>query len=595
MFKPDRKGLDYFQLVRRAARLAPQTGSQPLRVALLGDVSTQHWVPILRVLLADHGFDACFYEAGYDTVNTETLDPDSGLFTFEPHVICILQSTQMLRTRFHLSPDDRPGFAATRARQIQGVWDAIRARSGASIVQSTFVVPYERPFGNFDFAVSDTLQHTVTELNREIKLLARQATGVFINDIDYVAAWLGRARFIDEKLWALSKSLCALDCLPDVAQNMVDIAMATQGRVVKCVVLDLDNTLWGGVVGDDGIDGIELGASDETGAFRDLQLHLKDLKRRGIILAVCSKNEEINARRVFREHPGMVLREEDITVFVANWEDKATNIRLIRERLNISFDSMVFLDDNPFERNLVRQLIPEIHVPELPEDPGLYLRAISELNLFETASFSQLDSLRAEAYRDQAKREDERSRFVSLDDYLQSLGTIADVETFSPGNLPRIAQLIQRSNQFNLTTRRHTQADCEAMMRDESQFHSFSISVRDRFGDFGLINIVILRQADRVLEIDSFIMSCRVLQRGVEQLAMNRIFGHARKTGCRSVVGRYLPTAKNAMVRNFYDRFGFSRIATEDSGAASYSLEVEAYVPREVFIREAGEPRAEAV
>ena len=203
-----------------------------------------------------------------------------------------------------------------------------------------------------------------------------------INDIDCIAGWVGRRHFLDEKLWGLAKSLCALEFLPDVAQNIVDISLASAGRSIKCVVLDLDNTLWGGVVGDDGLEGIGLGDLDEDGAFRSFQLYLRELSARGIVLAVCSKNNDSVAREVFQKHPGMVLKEEHIAVFLANWDDKAANIRRIRETLNIGFDTMVFLDDNPFERNLVRQLIPEIIVPELPEDPALYVRAVSELNLF---------------------------------------------------------------------------------------------------------------------------------------------------------------------------------------------------------------------
>jgi FkbH-like protein len=593
MFKSDLTSLDYFELVKRAKALS-STGCKPLRIALLGDVSTQHLVPLLRVLLAEHGFEAQIYEAGYDTVEVEALDPSSGLFGFDPQVVCILQSTQKLRSAFHQWPGDRGRFPGTRARDIQGVWNAIRERSGASIVQSTFVVPYDRPFGNYDYAVNDSLHHAALELNRELKLLARDGNGIFVNDIDYVAAWVGRRQFVDEKLWALSKSICALEFLPEVAQNIVDIVVATQGRAIKCVVLDLDNTLWGGVIGDDGLDGIEIGASDETGAFRNFQLYLKELGRRGIILAVCSKNDEGNARRVFREHPGMVLRETDIAVFVANWNDKASNIRLIREKLNIGFDSMVFLDDSAFERNLVRQLIPEIVVPELPEDPSLYVRAVTELNLFETASFSLVDTFRGVLYLDQTKRDEERAHFGSLDDYLKSLETTAEVERFTPKNLPRIAQLIQRSNQFNLTTRRYSQADCETLMRDEARCYPFSISVHDRFGDFGLINIVILRHLGVTLEIDSFIMSCRVLQRGVEQLAMNRIFEYACRIGARSVVGRYIPSAKNAMVKAFYERFRFAPIESSETEGVSYSLDVEAYETKEVFIRDANAQPREA-
>ncbi|HET6413604.1 MAG TPA: HAD-IIIC family phosphatase [Anaeromyxobacter sp.] len=586
MLKPDRSELDYLELLRKAKRLPPPTG-QRLKLALLGDVSTQHLVPLLRALFASNGVEAEVYEAGFDTVELEALDPASGLYAFGADVVAILQSSVKLKSIYFASQGDRSGFAHERATRVEEVWKAIRARSGAHIVQSTFVLPYERPFGNYGAEVPDTVVGMVSEVNREICLRARENPGVLINDLDYLAAWVGRRHFIDEKLWTLSKSLCALELLPDVAQNIVDIALAARGRVAKCVILDLDNTLWGGVVGDDGLEGIELGENDESGAFRSFQLFLRELSRRGIILAVCSKNEDAVARRVFREHPGMVLREEDIAVFVANWEDKATNIRRIRDKLNIGLDSMVFLDDNPFERNLVRQMVPEVIVPELPEDPGLFVRAISELNLFEAASRSALDAQRGALYRDQEKREAERSRFENLDEYLKSLETMARVARFEQPDLPRISQLLQRSNQFNLTTRRYSEAECAGMMRDLENCFPFSITVRDRFGDFGLINVVILRRAGSALEVDTFLMSCRVLQRGVEQLAMNKVFELARRSGCEAVLGRYIPSAKNAMVKDFYQRFGFHQVATTPGAeGTAWRLDVDEYVPREVHIGE---------
>jgi FkbH-like protein len=281
----------------------------------------------------------------------------------------------------------------------------------------------------------------------------------------------------------------------------------------------------------------------------------------------------------------MVLKEEHIAVFVANWEDKATNIARIRETLNIGYDSMVFLDDNPFERNLVRQMIPQNCVPELPEDPALYVRAVSELNLFETSSASALDAQRTAMYQDQAKREEERKKVGNLEDYLRSLETTVIFSRFEPQNLSRIAQLIQRSNQFNLTTRRYSESQCEAVMRNQGEFFPFSINVQDRFGDFGLVNVAILRNRGKILEIDVFLMSCRVLQRGVEQFAMNKIFEHAKQGGFESVLGRYIPTAKNVMVKDFFAQFGFEE-STDAAEGTEWRLETSRYVPREVFIFE---------
>jgi FkbH-like protein len=593
MLKNDRSELDYAQLVKKARRLDSTAGPK-LKVALLGDVSTQHLIPLLRVLFAGNGVDIEIYEAGFDTVEVETLDPGSKLYAFEPQAVVILQSAVKLKNRFYHASGDRRSFAQSQANEIEAVWNVIRTHTPAVILQSTFVVPYERPCGNFGRLVDDDLCGTVGELNRELCLRARQRPSVLINDVDYIASWVGRRHFLDEKLWGLAKSLCALEFLPEVAQNIVDICLASIGRAVKCVVLDLDNTLWGGVVGDDGMEGIGLGDLDEDGAFRFFQLYLLELSRRGIVLAVCSKNNEAVAREVFQKHPGMVLKEEHIAVFAVNWEDKATNIKRIRETLNIGFDTMVFLDDNPFERNLVRQLLPQVIVPELPEDPALYVRAISELNLFETAAQSSLDSGRTALYRDQQKREAESGKFATLDDYLQSLKTTACCQRFGPATLGRIAQLIQRSNQFNLTTRRYSEAECKAMMESTEHYFPFTISVQDRFGDFGLINVVILRgrPADRLLEIDTFLMSCRVLQRGVEQLAMNKIFDYARQGGYESVVGQYIPTQKNMMVKSFFEQFGFHQTAISPGGATEWRLEPAEYIPRKVFI---DEPAAETI
>jgi FkbH-like protein len=587
VLKPNRAGLDYYELVRKAKRLPGGNGPK-LRVALLADVSTQHLVPLLRALFADNGFDAEIYEAGFDTVQLEAFNPQSGLYTFAPQVVVVLQSVMKLKQLYYDFAGERTSFAVTQAGEIERVWEAIQSRLQVPLIQSTFALPYERPFGNFGLKVPGDLQGAVHDLNREICLRARSHASVFICDIDHIAGWHGRRNFFDEKLWALAKPLCALAILPDVAQALVDITLASVGRALKCVVLDLDNTLWGGVVGDDGLEGIGLGDLDDGGAFRSFQLYLRELWRRGILLTVCSKNNEAIARSVFQQHPDMVLREEHIAVFVANWDDKATNIARIRERLNIGYDAMVFLDDNPFERNLVRQLIPAILVPDLPEDPSQYVRAVSELNLFESAGYSALDAERTSMYQVQEQRDAELKRFGDITSYLQSLETTALLVPFEPRNLSRIAQLIQRSNQFNLTTRRYSEAQCRAAMTDDGNCTTFSVTVRDRFGDFGLVLVAILKRAGaEVLEIDTFLMSCRVLQRGVEQFAMNRIFELARQGNYRRVLGRYIPTAKNVMVEGFYRQFEFVETPDDSGEGTLWCLEVERYVPREVFIREA--------
>jgi FkbH-like protein len=325
------------------------------------------------------------------------------------------------------------------------------------------------------------------------------------------------------------------------------------------VILDLDNTLWGGIIGDDGLENIQIGSLGIGKAFTEFQYWLKKLKNRGIILAVCSKNTEAIAKEPFEKHPDMVLRLEDIAVFVANWDNKADNIRRIQSTLNIGFDSMVFLDDNPFERNIVRENITGITVPELPEDPAEYLEFLYTLNLFETvSSASAEDAERTKLYQVQAERAAQQMAFTNEEDYLKSLDMTSLVEPFNKFNTPRVAQLSQRSNQFNLRTVRYNEAEISALANDKN-FFSHTFTLEDKFGDNGLICIIILKAQDTdTLFIDTWLMSCRVLKRGMENFTLNTIVKTAKKNGYKYLCGEYLPTAKNEMVKDHYQNLGFS-------------------------------------
>ena len=344
-----------------------------------------------------------------------------------------------------------------------------------------------------------------------------------------------------------------------MAKSVVDIVKALSGNIRKCVIFDLDNTIWGGVIGDDGMENIQIGELGMGHAFDALQRWLKELKQRGIILAACSKNEEDAAKQPFQEHPDMTLRLEDIAVFVANWENKVDNIKYIQQALSIGFDSMVFLDDNPFERNLVRELLPAVTVPELPEDPSLFVSYLCSLNLFETASFSEEDLQRTKQYQEEVTRGNFQKAFTSIDDYLSSLGMISVVKAFDDFSVPRVAQLTQRSNQFNLRTVRYTEAEIDRM-RNSDEFVTLSFQLEDKFGDYGLIGLIILRKLKKGMAfIDTWIMSCRVLKRGMEEFIVNRMTKEARRVGIERLVGEYLPTAKNRMVKDLYPQMGFAQ------------------------------------
>ena len=337
------------------------------------------------------------------------------------------------------------------------------------------------------------------------------------------------------------------------------------------------------MIGDDGIEGIQLGHGLGVGkAFTEFQMWIKKLRQRGIIICVASKNNEETAKEPFEKHPDMILKLDDIAVFQANWETKVDNIRTIQSILNIGFDSMVFLDDNPFERNIVREHIKGITVPELPEDPGDYLEYLYSLNLFETASYSSADKDRTKQYQVEAKRVSLSKTFTNEADFLKSLNMVSTVSGFTKFNTPRIAQLSQRSNQFNLRTVRYTEADITALA-DNPDVIDLSFTLEDKFGDNGLIAVIIMKRLDAdTLFIDTWFMSCRVLKRGMENFTLNIMTEKAKAAGYKRIIGEYLPTAKNKMVENHYSDLGFNKI--EGTETAQYELDVESYQPRECYI-----------
>ncbi len=584
MLSKNTPDLDYSRLVMASRKLKTRPEFPQRRIALIGDAATQFFVPLLRALFHDNGVTVALYEGHFDAIDLEVLDSGSALYQFKPDLIVIVNSTQSLRFKYFHRSGSGETFLQETADHMADIWEAIHRHSRANIIQFNFVPPYERFFGNFDQAVAGSLSSVVQSLNNALAAAVRRRNYVFIADAAAIAASVGTRHWFDERLWAGSKTYCAPEYLPLVAQNIVEIALSQMGRTVKCIVLDLDNTLWGGVIGDDGPDGIQINAHGEGETFYHFQCFLREMKRRGIILAVCSKNDHAVALRAFTENQEMVLKEEDISVFVVNWDNKADNIRKVRDILDIGLDSMVFLDDNPFERNLVREFVPEVIVPELPEDPADYVRAVCELNLFEVNTFSAEDSMRGEQYRQEAQRRITADQYTDINDYLKSLEMKIEVARFDSFHLSRIAQLIQRSNQFNLTTRRHSQADCEAMAADENGCIPLYARLSDRFGDHGLISVVVARPQGEEMVISDWLMSCRVLSRGVEQYLMNRIFAEAEQRGLRRVTGEYIPSAKNAMVRDFFSRFGFEKISEEENGHTYWALGVDQYEAKAVHI-----------
>ena len=552
--------LDYtsFQTLYRLYKSLPaQTALGISKVAVLGGMTTSKLAMAVELAYFSVGGRVESFETDYGTYRQDILDPGSALYEQKPNTIFLATCWRDLVYRPTLESD-----AAEVQRLVEvelahwlNLWRTAHDHLGCQIIQNNFDRPAWRQLNNHDSRHPGGLGRYLNLLNQA--LADRAPPYVIIHDLDDLSASVGRNVWGDERLYHHAKMPCPAESLVNYGFSVASLLAAQSGLTKKCLVLDLDNTLWGGVIGDDGMGGIHLGQGDGEGeAFLAFQRYAKALKRRGILLAVCSKNTEHVAKAVFESHPEMVLRLDDISCFMANWNDKASNLREIARRLNIGLNSLVFADDNPAERALVRQLAPEVAVPELPPDPADYIQAIEQHRYFQVTSLGREDLQRAEYYRANAEREELRGGAENIDDYLASLDMVAAIAPVDEVSLERTAQLINKSNQFNLTTRRRTTAEVSALLADPRWF-TCTISLRDRFGDNGLISVLLARVDGDALAVDTWLMSCRVLKRSVETLLHNYLCGWALQHGVRRIRGEYIATAKNGIVKDHYANLGF--------------------------------------
>lgn len=552
--------------LKQLKRLLKQdhTNLPSVKVALVGDTATQLLATAVRGAAVDMGFNIDLYEADYNQIEQQFLDPGSDLHHSDAQWIVLFQAThQLAALHAAMSPADRNMLAQQRLDFVESIVSDV-AWAGRRILCLNYPEIDDTVYGNYANQVESSLLWQTRMLNVGLMQLAARYDNLSIVDIAAVQAQVGRNQMFAPSVYVSTEMVLSIDALPLVAYRIVETIAAQRGTFHKCLILDLDNTLWGGVIGDDGIEGIQLGHGLGIGrAFTDLQLWAKKLQQRGIILCIVSKNDEAVAKQPFLNHPDMVLRLDDIAVFIANWQTKVDNIRAIQQVLNIGFDSMVFLDDNPFERAIVREHIPGITVPELPEDPAEYLEYLYSLNLFETASASEVDNKRTRQYQQEAQRMQLKSTFANEHEFLESLGMQATVEPFNTFNTPRVAQLTQRSNQFNLRTVRYSEDDIKQLAQ-APEVIDMAFSLKDRFGDHGLIAVVVMRPIDaESLLVDTWLMSCRVLKRGMECFTLNQMVEAARSRGYKRIVGEYLPTPKNGMVANHYPELGFQPLETD--------------------------------
>ena len=573
-----------FKELKKSLKRDNLTGFQSVKVALIGDTATQFLATAICGIGIERGYNINLFEAEYNQVERQFLDPTSELYKFNSDIIVVFQSTHKLGEKHSmLNHEQQENLADERISFVASICEN-SALASKKIIYFNYPEIEDTVFGSYANKITSSFTYQIRKLNMGLMNLAQQYPNLFICDIAGLQNKMGRNMMFSTNIYVSTEMVLSIDALPYVASRLMDIVCAIYGQFKKCLILDLDNTIWGGVIGDDGIEGIQLGHGLGIGkAFTEFQMWIKKLKQRGIIICVASKNNEGTAKEPFEKHPDMVLKLEDIAVFQANWETKVDNIRTIQSILNIGFDSMVFLDDNPFERNMVRENINGITVPELPEDPGDYLEYLYSINLFETASYSSADKDRTKQYQVEAKRISLSKTFTNEADFLKSLNMVSTVCGFTKFNTPRVAQLSQRSNQFNLRTIRYTETEIAALAENPDVI-DLSFTLEDKFGDNGLIAVVIMKKLDaETLFVDTWFMSCRVLKRGMENFTLNMIVERAKTAGYKRIIGEYLPTPKNIMVQNHYLGLGFTKINGVNTD--QFKLNVDTYKPRECYIK----------
>lgn len=571
----------------RARVAAPPAGlaTKPVRLAVLGSATLTHLLPAIRVGGLRRGIWIDTYEGDFGQYMQELAEPPAALRDFAPTAILLALDAHHLTAGLSagMSAADADAAIAAALDRIRLAWRQARDTFRCPVIHQA-ALPLHLPLlGHNEHRLPGSPARALARLNAALRDAA-DADGVDILALDERAALDGLLAWHKPALWHHAKQEVSPAAAPLYGDLLARLLAAQQGRAAKCLVLDLDNTLWGGVIGDDGLEGIALGQGSPLGeAFVAVQRHARDLTQRGVILAVCSKNDEANALEPFDKHPDMLLRRADIAAFVANWSDKPGNLRAIAAELNIGLDALVFLDDNPMERDLVRRELPMVAVPELSDDPTDYPRTLADAGYFEGLSVTAEDRARAAQYQGNKQREALKASATDLPSYLRGLEMQLVWQRFDRLGLQRIVQLINKSNQFNLTTRRYAEADVLAVMDDPAAF-GLQLRLLDRFGDNGVIAIVIGRMRGTACEIDTWLMSCRVLGRQVEPTTLNLVAAEAARLGAKRLVGVYVPTKKNGMVKDHYARLGFTVMEQGADGGSRAVLDLASFVPAETFI-----------
>ncbi|MCA1592644.1 MAG: HAD-IIIC family phosphatase [Acidobacteria bacterium] len=564
-------------VVARYEKLRGRVPLLPYRLAVLRSFTVEPLMPLLRAACFVAGVDLSVHVGEFNAYAQELLGPNSPLDEFEADAAVLAVQTRdvapdLWRDFADLKADEREAIAVRVAGGFRDWVRAFRERSRAHLIIHTLEEPTAPSQSILDAQDAGGQAAVVRRINDELRRFAAEQSGVYVLDYDALVARHGRALWHDERKWLAARLPFAASSLSHAVAEWMRFIHPLTGKIAKALAVDLDNTLWGGVVGEDGLAGLRLGAEYPGAAYLELQRTLLDLQRRGILLCVCSKNNPEDALEALAKHPGMLLRPRHFAAVRVNWKDKADNLREIARELNIGTDALAFLDDNPFEREHVRAELPEVTVIELPDDPLRFAQAVRDCPVFERLSLSTEDRERGSYYVAERERANLGRRRPTREDFYRNLRQEAEVAPVTPLTLRRVAQLTQKTNQFNLTTRRYTEQQIEEMS-ERAGWHVLALGLRDRFGDNGLVGVAIVRECADAWEIDTFLLSCRVIGRTVETALLSDLTERARARGAKNIQGRFFPTKKNAPAVNFYPAHGFS-LVEENEGGSLWALDL---------------------
>ncbi len=544
------------------------------KIAILGGSTTAEIRDILELFLLDMGIEPRFYESEYNRYWQDVMFDEPALHDFQPDLIYIHTTSRNIPSFPEISdtPEDIERNLKETFETFHRMWQKIADCYHCPVIQNNFERPSYRLMGNRDIYDLHGRSNFIARLNMKFYEYAQGHQNFFINDIDFLSACFGLEKWHDPWFWYMYKLSPALPAVPDLAFSIANIIKSVYGKNKKALVLDLDNTLWGGIVGEDGAEGIEIGQETPSGQlYSEFQSYIKAQKDLGTLLTVDSKNDPENALAGLNR-PDSILRPEDFLVIKANWNPKDQNLKEIAQELNIGEDALVFVDDNPAERHIVRSQVPDAAVPEIGE-PQSYINILDRSGFFEVTSLSEDDLHRGEMYKANMERTRQQAAFSDYREYLLSLEQKAEIRPFSPFYLSRIAQLTNKSNQFNLTTRRCTEAELEQIAADPDCITLYG-KLTDKFGDNGVVSVTFGHREADIFHIDLWLMSCRVLKRGMEYAMMDELVRHCQDAGIKKLLGFYYPTKKNAMVREFYGEMGFVKVSEDESGSAVWELDI---------------------